>query len=203
MTDPVAGSLQVTAASYPPTDANVMFSNYRLAGVVSGPGVPPTAVEQRGIARVSRWPQAGSVLPVTVDRAQPSQFVIGWDQVPAVADQAMARAQVLALQERTGLDAAVLNQAVERSGQSPARGTLPPPEVIPGTVVAVSPVPVSADGAPAGGTFDLSVRTAAGTFLVRACCASENERARIVVTGAQVKVAPATPDVATLIPDRG
>jgi hypothetical protein len=73
MTDPVAGTLRVTSASYPPTGVNATYSNYHLAGVVQAAGLAPTAVEHSGLARVAKWPQPGSDLPVTVDRVRPDR----------------------------------------------------------------------------------------------------------------------------------
>ncbi len=244
MADPAAGTLQVTAASYPPTGESVMFSNYQVTGVVSAPGLPPTAVEQRGIARVSQWPQPGAMLPVTVDRAHPAQFVIAWDQVPSAAEQALADARNLALHEQINLDFSVLNDAIDRSSQGPGASGLtapapgagpgqgipprlpadpaaapaadrPPssqpqeseqPQVpVPGSVVAVYPVPVPAAFTPPGGIWDLSVQTADRTVLVRASFDSEEERATVARVGATVTVAlSGSTDVATLVTtDRG
>jgi hypothetical protein len=79
MKDPVRGTLQVTAATYPPDDAT--SANFSINGVVSGDGIPPTAVEHAGVAKTKKWPQSGQALPVTVDRADPTRLRIEWDEV--------------------------------------------------------------------------------------------------------------------------
>lgn len=139
MTDPVAGTLQVTAVSLPPFNAT--WSNYSVTGVISAPGLPPTAVQQRGMARVAQWPQAGIVLPVTVDRARPSRFVIDWDQVPSSGDRALAGASHLAVQEQTNLDFSVLSDAIDRAGGSPGTPSraAPEPQAEPGRTAPAPP----------------------------------------------------------------
>jgi hypothetical protein len=112
MVFPIAGELHVATTSVPPSDAR--YSNYLLTGVVCAPGVAPVAVQSSGIARASRWPSAGSVLPVTLDRADPRRFVIEWDRIPS----AMGQAQALAEQMRSDLDPAV-------SGTTTAQGAAP------------------------------------------------------------------------------
>jgi hypothetical protein len=79
LTDPVRGKLTVIAASLPPDDAHA--SNYRLNGVVTGPGLAPTAVTKSGMARVSKWPAAGEVLPIEFERGEPSRFNFLWDEI--------------------------------------------------------------------------------------------------------------------------
>jgi len=115
MTDPVSGTLRVSTATYPPSGVNATYSNYRIAGVVSGPGLPPTAVEHAGIARVATWPESGDDLPVTVDRTRPDRLVIHWDQIPTRHDLAQAAAQAAAVRMRTGLDLGVLGEAVQQT----------------------------------------------------------------------------------------
>ncbi len=79
LADPVRGKLTVIAASLPPDDAHA--SNYRLNGVVTGPGLAPTAVTKSGMARVSKWPAAGEVLPIEFERGDPSRFNFLWDEI--------------------------------------------------------------------------------------------------------------------------
>jgi hypothetical protein len=84
MQDPAAGTLQVVAVSAS-SDTDVPLEGIRLTGVVRVPGLPPTAVEYRGGASPVRWPQRGQLLPVVVDRANPTRadhLVIDWDHVP-------------------------------------------------------------------------------------------------------------------------
>jgi hypothetical protein len=68
-------------------------SGTRITGVITAPGIPATAVEHKADGR-GRW--AGvQELPVLVDRAEPSRFVILWDELQPVSwrDQEMQAAQ--------------------------------------------------------------------------------------------------------------
>jgi hypothetical protein len=94
MKDPVRGTLQVTASTYPPDDAT--SGNFSINGIVSADGVPPTAVEHAGIARVKKWPRGGQVLPVTVDRADPSRILIEWDEIQDSWETARQNAEAMA-----------------------------------------------------------------------------------------------------------
>lgn len=89
MRDPVRGQFQVTGRY----DAHPNGSSFRdvLTGVVSGPGVAPTAGEH--LADIDgRW-VGRDTLPVTIDRAEPTKFVVLWDEVPKPDFRAQARAQ--------------------------------------------------------------------------------------------------------------
>src|ERR1700761_8485089 len=81
MTDPVDGTLQLTSCSSGANDS--MYSNCRMTGVVSAPGLAPTAVEHKCTAPTKKWPQPGQTLPVQVDRADPSRLKIRWDDLPS------------------------------------------------------------------------------------------------------------------------
>jgi hypothetical protein len=97
--DPVDGVLQVVAASSPPFNASA--SNYTLTGVIQAPGVPATSVTHSGMAALSKWPQPGARLPVTVSRSQPNRFVIRWDEISDSSQQASQLAEQLAQSLRT------------------------------------------------------------------------------------------------------
>ncbi len=94
MADPVPGTLLVTAAAMPSRTA--LYHMTRITGVVSGEGIEPTAVQYGGLIRTSNWPSPGSSLPVIVDRANPKNFAIQWDQVAARGDSALDNAEALA-----------------------------------------------------------------------------------------------------------
>lgn len=98
MRDPIRGDAQVVAASGYHGDAT--WQSCSLSLVVSADGVPPTAVEWSGLARGKKWPSAGMVLPVTVDRADPQSLKIEWDDVPDSADLARQSAEGLAAMMR-------------------------------------------------------------------------------------------------------
>lgn len=93
---PVRGTLTVTSGSYPPAQATA--ANYQLAGVVSGQGVASVAVQKTGIARLSKWPTAGEVLPIEFEQGDPRVFNILWDEVPTAEFRGAAAAQALAQQ---------------------------------------------------------------------------------------------------------
>jgi hypothetical protein len=80
MVDPVEGTLLVTASSTP--SGRSVYTNYRLHGVVSGPGLPATPVEHTGVARHTTWPYPGMTLPVPVDRQAPTRLRIWWNRLP-------------------------------------------------------------------------------------------------------------------------
>ncbi len=94
MTDPVPGTMLVTAASMPSRRA--VFHLSRITGVVSGEGVEPTAVQFNGLIRTALWPSPGKQLPVIVDRADPRRFAIQWDQVATSETSALGQAEALA-----------------------------------------------------------------------------------------------------------
>jgi len=100
MKDPVRGTLQVTASTYPPDSAT--SGNFSINGIVSADGIPPTAVEHAGIAKVKKWPHSGQTLPITVDRADPTRLQIEWDEVADSWDTARQNAEALAEAMRSG-----------------------------------------------------------------------------------------------------
>ena len=102
MADPVPGTLLVTAAALPSRTA--LYHMTRITGVVSGEGVEPTAVQYGGLIRTSNWPSPGSSLPVIVDRANPKNFAIQWDQLAARGDPALDKAEALAAAMRAKRD---------------------------------------------------------------------------------------------------
>jgi hypothetical protein len=100
MTDPVRGTLQVTACST--INAGTTSANYNLDGVVTAEGIEPTAVNHDGMAKASKWPYGGRSLPITIDRADPTSFRIEWAEVPTGNDLGKASAQALAARLRAG-----------------------------------------------------------------------------------------------------
>ena len=98
MKDPVEGELVVAGVTMP--DPSATSQNYRIEGVVSGPGITPQAVVHRGVVSTGKWPNIGDHLPVTVDRAKPERIVVHWDRLSTGRDQAQSRAERLAAQMR-------------------------------------------------------------------------------------------------------
>lgn len=100
MRHPVAGEAHVVSCSEPGESAS--YTNYSMTAVVRGDGVPATSVRHKGIAPTAKWPYPGTVLPVTVDRADPSVFRIEWDRVPTGRESGAAEADRLAESMRAG-----------------------------------------------------------------------------------------------------
>lgn len=106
LTDPVRGEAYVVATSTYPAGAGATYANCSMTLVVQAPGVPPTSVPHRCLAPTSRWPAAGSTLPVSVDRADPHRLQVLWDEVQTWDDKAQAEGERLAEEMRTGGPAA-------------------------------------------------------------------------------------------------
>jgi hypothetical protein len=70
--------------------------------VVSADGMPATPVEHECMCRQDRWPHGGQVLPVTVDRADPTRLRIEWDEVRSHEDRIAEQAHRLAAQMNNG-----------------------------------------------------------------------------------------------------
>lgn len=89
MKDPVRGVFRVSSwhdvypGSPPPGD--------RIVGTISGPGIPDTAAEHK-LDHHGHWPP-GSELPITIDRRDPSKYVILWDEAPRGIGDAMRAMQ--------------------------------------------------------------------------------------------------------------
>lgn len=94
MKDPVRGTAQIVACSRWSTPA--VASNLVMNLVVSAEGMPATPVEHECMCRQDRWPHASQVLPVTVDRADPSRLRVEWDELRTHADQIDEQSQRLA-----------------------------------------------------------------------------------------------------------
>ena len=118
-----------------------------LTGVVTGPGIPPTPGEHpddhrgRGIGH--------DVLPVLVDRTDPTRFVIRWDELPVPDFRAQAREQARQAADgmRQGVGPAPGRQAYVYGDGAPvpdwARRTVE--DVLAGRVPGAAGVPVGVD----------------------------------------------------------
>ena len=111
--DPVQGQFQVTGRY----TAHPSGSSHRemLTGVVTGPGIAPTAGEHLGDLD-GRY-VGRDVLPALVDRADPTTFIVLWDELPKPDFRAEARARA-----QQAADAA-------RSGRPAGPPSPPPAEV--------------------------------------------------------------------------
>lgn len=162
MDDPVAGSYTLTACSGGSADA--AYSNCRMQGVVTAPGVPPMAVEHLCTAPTRKWPMPGDVLPVTVDRADPSRLRVDWDAVPAGRDRGMREAARLAEQ--------MASQSPPGAGPVNAQGTQVGADI--GSAIAAAlarqfdtPISVTINGASYSTTGGNTLTAAEAEALVR------------------------------------
>jgi len=207
MASPATGTLLVSGISVPPM-GNAVYANFRLAGVVSAPGLEPTAIQVKGIAPEAKWPAQGQRLPVTVDLRQPDSVVIHWDQIPG----AMDRARADALRLRTGIDAGVVSDAMNHDPaawhEQPVepRWETPPPAAagtpVTATVTGVRDVSMPAGFGPAGGVADLTVTLPDGSSAVaRAAFSSADQHAAIARPGATISVLIDSGTVTVLLSD--
>jgi len=80
MSDPVDGMLQLTSCSA--YAYNAAYSNCRIQGVVTVPGLAPTAVAHVCLAPARKRPQPGQMIAVLVDRTDPTRLEVCWDDMP-------------------------------------------------------------------------------------------------------------------------
>jgi len=88
MKDPVRGTANVVTATALDPDASGK-EPCAMELIVQGDGLTPTAIAHRDKVSVLRWPRAGDVLPVTVDRSDPERLEIDWDAVPIRSGQSL------------------------------------------------------------------------------------------------------------------
>jgi len=102
MKDPVVATLQVTGITEPSFDA--AFCTGQLTGLVSGEGIEPQAVQRTGMIETARWPRIGQRLPILIDRAKPSLFVVNSTDQRTDGDAALGEAERLAAAMKAGTD---------------------------------------------------------------------------------------------------
>jgi hypothetical protein len=131
MKDPVRGTARVVAASE--LDRGTIGStDCSMHLIVQAEGLPATAVEHTDwTTPTEKWPCAGMTLPVTVDRADPDEIRIEWDEVSRTQDVLRAETETLAASVRTGAGPA-LPEAPEAAGV-----VSPLPRPSPGATVTV------------------------------------------------------------------
>ena len=114
---PVEGIFRVVAVS----SQHVGENEYRLSisGVVSGPGVPPTGVQDSYVTRdVGSWPVEGQEFPAEIDSSQPTKFLVRWPQILdpyAAKARGKEQAEQVAKAMRLGIDPSTLPPPPPRS----------------------------------------------------------------------------------------
>lgn len=99
MTDPVEGTLVVTAV--PTMNTETMFQKGTLTGILSVDGIAAHAAQTEMTMSTDRWPVVGQTLPVVVDRARPSDWVVPWGRVGSSEEHALAEAKRIAEAQST------------------------------------------------------------------------------------------------------
>jgi hypothetical protein len=110
MADPVRGTATVVSSSDYRTvlgPATSMSGAWEcsMTCVISADGVPAHSAHFDGDAPTARWPWPGIRLPITVDRADHSEWVVHWDEVPTAGEASQAAADTLAASMRGAGDA--------------------------------------------------------------------------------------------------
>jgi hypothetical protein len=77
--DPVPGTFEVQSC-----DTGRGHADVSINGMLTVPGIATLAAEFRGRVPEAKVPAVGQVLSVIVDRADPTEFRIEWDQVSTV-----------------------------------------------------------------------------------------------------------------------
>ena len=98
MQDPVRGEAEVVSASAYHGRGIKQLCTMRL--VVHADGVPPTSQEHHLLVHRDKWPAAGTTLPVTVDRADPTKMYVLWDEVLGQGERDARAADALAAKMR-------------------------------------------------------------------------------------------------------
>ncbi|HKR24591.1 MAG TPA: hypothetical protein VJS15_04995 [Allosphingosinicella sp.] len=111
MTDPVEGTLVVTAV--PTMNVETIFQKGKLTGILTAEGIAAHAAQTEMVMKTDRWPVVGQTLPVVVDRARPSDWVVPWGRVGSSDEHALAEAERIA--------AVVRDDASRAAPDSPAR----------------------------------------------------------------------------------
>lgn len=172
--DPVDAEYRLTSCSS--SSPGAAYSNCRMEGVVTGPGVGPIAVEYNTLAApTKKWPQPGQTLPVTVDREDPTRLKVRWADMPTNRELGRQYAAQQAQQaQASGATASTSYEVVGAPGRpqpGQAGGGLTPEQAsaggaglqpATGRVLAVHEVvvPAGLSGAGAGGTTDLTLDVA-------------------------------------------
>jgi hypothetical protein len=99
MRDPVRGTATVVSSSdyRDSTTVAPSWTGCSMTCVVQADGVPAQTSHQRAMtAPTAKWPWPETILPITIDRAQPAEWVVHWDELQSSTAINNARADALA-----------------------------------------------------------------------------------------------------------
>ena len=96
--DGVRGTAQVISSTgyY----GHAIYQNCHMELVVEGPGIVATAVSLDAFVHRQHWPHAGDVLPALIEKANPQEVQILWDETVDSRSQARAEAERVAAERR-------------------------------------------------------------------------------------------------------
>ncbi len=100
--DPIEGIAKVLGVGVP-TESQGRVMRIRLQLLIEAPGLTSRQVTASKMVNRKHLPQAGMVVPVVVDRADPDRFQIDWDSAPS--RQQLVDAQAQAIVEAGGITA--------------------------------------------------------------------------------------------------
>lgn len=182
--DPVPGTFEVHSCETGRGHADV-----NIGGMLSLPGIATLPAEFRGRVPEAKVPAVGQILPVIVDRADPTEFRIEWDQVSTVTRSAEPEPE---LQHHT---------------HTPA----PHWDMVTATVLTAhtAKVPVYASSQAPGGIVDMTLNVLLGdgyqySTKARVAFSTLERRARVAERGTEVpvRVDPADPTRVVIDIDR-
>lgn len=167
--NPVDGWLQVVACSPFPDAAGEMVLHPRcdIDGVITAERLAATAVQYSGYdIPKPKWPRPGTVLPVTVDLADPSRFRIEWDLV-STGREAIEKLAGTAGQhsfprlwreaDHASSSPALVNGLTPQQAEIALAGGAAALGLVPATAKVLAAHEVQPSSAP-GGTWDIAVR---------------------------------------------
>ncbi|MEZ5295307.1 MAG: SHOCT domain-containing protein [Ilumatobacteraceae bacterium] len=92
--DPVTGQAHVLGVGVP-TESQGRIMRIRLQLLIEAPGVAPQQVDTALMVKRANIPQAGMILPVTVDCGNLKKWEIDWDTAPTRHSLVDAQAQAI------------------------------------------------------------------------------------------------------------
>lgn len=99
MRDPVRGTATVVSSSdyRDSTTVAPSWTGCSMTCVVQADGVPAQKSHQRAMpAPTAKWPWPETVLPITIDRSQPTEWIVHWEELQTSTEANNAEADAIA-----------------------------------------------------------------------------------------------------------
>ena len=104
MHDPVRGTATVVSSSSPIASVGegvAAWNGCTLTCVLEAAGVNAQTAHERALTSpTNRWPYPNSVLPITLDRADPTSWVVHWGEMTTARQAGDSQAEALAASRR-------------------------------------------------------------------------------------------------------